>query len=593
MADEARLNELLDLVEQARAEGDTDTEQKAVAAYKRESAPTAPVAIPGIGGMGNFNPFASRIQADASRGMAELGMTPENVANPTLNALGPLETVMQGGSGLAGMLAGGWSGIGQGVKNTFAPQPDAMQAGDRVRQVQGAMTYQPRTGLGQGMSRIVGLPGEAWSAGTNWAGEKTTDVTGSPLLGTTIKTAGDLAPALLSGGETLTTRGIASGARTGRYAGKQPQAIPTTEQLKSATTAMYKAADDEGVVIRPESTQRVVDMLHALAKEENLSATRLPPKMGEAVTILKERIANKDPLTLKDADKVRQLIKDAADSTDPTDRRMGVIAKDQFDDYLDTLSPEDTLAGNSARGVALLEEARGLHRRRKNSELVDDMEERASVTAEKNYTQAGIEHAIRGEFSTLAKNMREKKKYSPEEWAAIQKVAKPGVFANTMRNVGKFDPSKGGMGATLGLGVGGGLGATVGGLLGGPAGAGAGAMAGQAALGTAAHLANRKSLSITKRNVEGAREALVGRGESSRPGLLSNDKPLVSSHGLLGEAKARPVGEIRGDLQVLDAEVKRLAEIGPVADTVRKSVEAEVVRLRRELAAAESQAASL
>lgn len=39
MADEARLNELLDLVEQARAEGDTATEQKAIAAYKSANAP--------------------------------------------------------------------------------------------------------------------------------------------------------------------------------------------------------------------------------------------------------------------------------------------------------------------------------------------------------------------------------------------------------------------------------------------------------------------------------------------------------------------------------------------------------------------------
>jgi hypothetical protein len=41
MADEARLNELLDLVEQARSEGDSATEQKAIAAYKSESGAVA------------------------------------------------------------------------------------------------------------------------------------------------------------------------------------------------------------------------------------------------------------------------------------------------------------------------------------------------------------------------------------------------------------------------------------------------------------------------------------------------------------------------------------------------------------------------
>ncbi len=43
MADEARLHELLDLVEQSRQEGDTVTEQKATAAYKRESQAQQPV----------------------------------------------------------------------------------------------------------------------------------------------------------------------------------------------------------------------------------------------------------------------------------------------------------------------------------------------------------------------------------------------------------------------------------------------------------------------------------------------------------------------------------------------------------------------
>lgn len=41
MSDEARLNELLDLVEQARAEGDKETEAKAIAAYRQASVPGA------------------------------------------------------------------------------------------------------------------------------------------------------------------------------------------------------------------------------------------------------------------------------------------------------------------------------------------------------------------------------------------------------------------------------------------------------------------------------------------------------------------------------------------------------------------------
>ncbi len=577
MADEARLNEILDLVEQARAEGDAVTEQKAIAAYKRE---TAPIVEPAPAG-GGYNPFASALTGSGQVGMAELGMTPENVKDPILNALGPLETMGQMGTGLAGAALGGVAGIGQGIYNTLFPDPTNTSATDRVSKVQNAIMYQPRTGLGSGMSRVVGLPGEVYGAGTNKLGEVVTDVTGSPVLGAAIKTGGDIAPAFLSRGSVKSTP-----KPKGEYIPKVDP-IKTTEQLRAEKAALYKASEETGVVIRPESTQKIIDMVRATAKEENLSATRLPPKMKEAVEILEERIANKEPLTLKDADKVRQLFKSAIESTDGTDRLLGAVARDKLDEFLENLSPADTLAGNTAEGLRLLQEARATHRRMKNSEMLDDMEERASVMAEKNYTQAGEEHALRSEFGTLAKNMKAKKKFTPEEWAAIQQVAKPGAFANTMRGVGKFDPARSGMGATLGLGIGGGVGATIGGLAAGPAGAGAGALAGQAALGTAANLANRKALGITKKNVANAREVLVG-----PRGLLSSDKPLVQPRGLLSQP-SRSATEIRADLQVLDAEVLRLKAMGPVADTVRTSVEAEVARLRQELSAAESQAGLL
>jgi hypothetical protein len=551
--------------------------------------PAQPASVPGIGGMGNFNPFASRVQADASRGMSELGMTPENVANPLTNALGPLETVGQAGSGLLGMVAGGWAGIGQGLKNTFAPQPDAMTAGDRVNQVAGGITYQPRTGLGQGMSRIVGLPGEAWSAGTTKAGEFGTDVTGSPFVGATIKTLGDLAPAAATAGESAAfTRGITRGSPNGSYTPKI-EPLRTTDELKAASNATYKAADEQGVVIRPESTQKAIDIFRRVAEEENLG--KLPPKLNEAVTILQDRLAAKKPLSLKDADKVRQLINDAFKSQDAGDQRLAAIVKDQYDGYLETLSPTDTLAGNSAHGVALLGEARDLWGRAKKSEMLDSMENKAGLTGESKYTQAGLEHALRQEFLRLAKNDREMKKLSPEEQAAIRKVAAPGAKANLVRNVGKMDPTRGGMAANINTVVGGGLGAAMGGLLGGIPGAAGGAVVGPALIGGAANLANRSALKTTQRNVANARETLVGRGQQQGGLLTSGNKPLTQPRGLLG-TNARPLTEIRNDLQVLDAEVKRLAEMGPVADTVRKSVEAELALLRRELATAESQGAS-
>lgn len=72
MPNESRLNELLDLVEQARSEGDSATEQKAIAAYRKESAPRASEAT-----------AADRTQAvgaGMNRGLAGLAGLPVDTA---------------------------------------------------------------------------------------------------------------------------------------------------------------------------------------------------------------------------------------------------------------------------------------------------------------------------------------------------------------------------------------------------------------------------------------------------------------------------------------------------------------------------------
>lgn len=123
MANEARLNELLDLVEQARAEGDTDTERKAIAAYKAESNPQTlaqrnpaefdsaspqwqakygPTA--GMSGGEKFLAGAGKAFVDLGRGVGQLfgGVSRQDVAQSrALDA--PL---MQSGAAKAGNIVG-------------------------------------------------------------------------------------------------------------------------------------------------------------------------------------------------------------------------------------------------------------------------------------------------------------------------------------------------------------------------------------------------------------------------------------------------------------------------------------------------------
>jgi hypothetical protein len=493
MADEARLNELLDLVEQARAEGDSETEQKAIAAYKRESAPAAPP-VQAIGA-GGYNPMLGRLAGATQAGMGKLGVTPE-METQGFNPAGMLEPFLQAGTGAAGGIAGGLAGILQGGYNAVVPQRfEGPQAADRVRQVQGAMTYQPRTGLGAVASTMIGAPGQAYQAGTNFLGEKATDLTGSPAFGTLIKTAGDVAPMVAGARMSSAPTGPR---RTGAYESTKFD-VPTTQTLKTASQAAYKAADEAGVIVPVEGYAKSLGNVQTMVTKEGIDPT-LHPKSVAVLKRLEE--ASGKPLTLQEAETLRKIALDAEDDLNPVtrqptpDARLAGKIVDELDESIDALSVNSP--------------ARALWARSRRSQMIDRAIERAEIKAGAQYTQAGMEHALRTEFKQLALNERRMRGLTKDQQAAVRKVAAGGPLENTLRALGKFDPTSSVVAAAGSLGTS----ALMAPLTGGAS----------AVLPALGFLGKRVATNMTKRNVDKAREALVGRGVEPMPSTLNVPK---------------------------------------------------------------------
>jgi hypothetical protein len=564
MADEARLNELLDLVEQARAEGDTATEAKAVAAYRRESAPAAPPAFgPNLAGI---TPQMMQGQFFANTGgrvADSIGITEANSRNGAAQFAGPLEVAAQAGTGLLGTIAGGLAGTGQSLWNSAVPKSmEGPSGADRVRQIQGAMTYQPRTGAGAGLSNVLGLPGKAITAGSEYLGGKTTDATGSPLLGTAVETIGEILPTLI-GARMVNTK--AGPKPDGKYV-ETKYDVPTTEQLTSAAKSAYADAKSSGVVVPAESYSKALTRIQDAIKAEGINST-LHPKTTAVLKQLEES-AGKN-LSITDAENLRRVIQEVAGDLDPVTRKPTGDAfraskiLDEFDDAIDQLSVNS--------------DARSKWARSRKSQMLDDMIHRAEIRAGAHYTQAGMEHALRQEFKQLAMNPRRMRGLDANQRTAIEKVAKGGPVENTLRALGKFDPTTGGMGTLVSLGTSAIAAPFTGGL--------------SMALPLAGFGGKRAATKMTERNVDAAREALVGRGlNGGLLGAAPAKQPFGAQRGSAGAQAVRSPAELRREIDSLDFEVQRLASMGPVTSTIRASVEAEVARLRRELAAAEAQA---
>lgn len=419
-------------------------------------------------------------------------LAPEQQASPIAgavkNAHGAMwEPLLSVGSSAIAAPVAGFAGIGQSLKNLVSP---GMQAGDRVSQVREAMTYQPRTAAGQGMAGAIAYPFEKLARGANAVGNaiampdqpgtyispsagnyglpaiRQNETGANPLrsaAGAVANTAIQAAPSLLLKGRGKPAEVPANVPRNpsmGRGAGAVPeQAVseapavqrpsrlagvpdetPSKEALKAASQAAYKRAEEAGAVISRESFDTAKNAITSMLEKDGLDPT-LHPSTTAALKRLRE---TEGPVTLEKLETLRRIAKDAQGSNVPADKRLAGKIVETIDNYADTLATKDLIAG-SPEAVGALKEARGLYSRARKSETIQEMIDRAETKAGAHYTQAGMEHALRQEFKTLALNQKRLRMFTKEEQAAIKQIAKGGAWENALRNIGKFDPSSGGM----------------------------------------------------------------------------------------------------------------------------------------------------
>jgi hypothetical protein len=499
-----------------------------------QAAPQAPAQQqeqpPVMGGMGGYNPFAGRLMGGAQVINDAVGIQPTDKFGMA-ETLGPAEAALSGVTSAAALPLSGIAGIAS------SPFTDPAKVIERVKQL---LTYRPRTNIGAGMANVAGMPGQAWSGATTRAGEFVTDKTGSPALGAFIKTTGDIAPAVassrMSGPRVART---SEPKRTGDYQRPAPDPIPTTAELTSAAKDAYKQGKESGVVVPADNYSKALERIHGVVKEEGIS-DKLHPKTSALLQHLDESSGKN--LTITEAENLRRVIQEVAGDLDPVTRKPTADAfraskiLDEFDDAVEQLSVNS--------------EARALWSRSRRSQMIDDMIERAETKAGAHYTQAGMEHALRQEFKQLALNPRRMRGLTKAQKVAIVRVARGGAMENTLRALGKFDPTTGGVAALASVGTGSLLAPLTGGA--------------GLALPALGFGAKRLATRATSRNVDAAREALVGRGmpnaaqRATAPPTRSNAAKPTSPEEVKARVQAKALEKVQTEIQRLLEEAERL-----------------------------------
>lgn len=98
------------------------------------------------------------------------------------------------------------------------------------------------------------------------------------------------------------------------------------------------------------------------------------------------------------------------------------------------------------------EEARAAYATAIKADLMQKAFSDAELSAGSNYTQAGMEKAIQGEFKKIAKSKNFTAMFTPEEQAAIKNVVNPGGVQKAMKLFGGMAP-KGGLSLMFNVGM--------------------------------------------------------------------------------------------------------------------------------------------
>lgn len=311
--------------------------------------------------------------------------------------------------------------------------------------------------------------------------------------------------------------GMAEGVALARGAPK----VPSLDELRKMKTATYKTAEQQGVVIAPQSVQKfAVDISDDLLKN-NVVSDKLHPQTLAALDSIRAEAAKNAPMSLERADILRQEVTGAFENASSRDARLLSKVKAGLDDFLDNISPGDTISGDAAVAVPILKEARSLAQREFKAAEIQKLIDLAENSASTNYSASGLEQALRVQFKNfnakLIKDPQLARSFTNAERAAIEKVARGGAAGNALRFFGKWNPS-----GPVSAGAGAGLGTAVGLATGSPY-LGVGTALGIAGMGGAA----RQGATIsTMGNAQRA-------GELMRGGMMFQGQPQPNSAVLL------------------------------------------------------------
>jgi len=246
------------------------------------------------------------------------------------------------------------------------------------------------------------------------------------------------APLAASTGQTVTEltdnplAGLVAGIGTSVAAGVRPvkrTAAPTAEELKTQSKANYDILDRSNFEL---DNQQFVTHMGGMANKLRSSSGYDPRIMPDVDAALAQLTAG-NPKNVQELNTLRTIVSNAAKSTKPAERKAASQLLDEFDDYVMNAPPSAAVTSDKT-AIKAWKDARADYAKMKKSEMITDIIENADVS------QGSKEANIASQLSSLAKNDKKMRFFTPDEQEAIRASAKGGSLQTMLRTIAKFTP---------------------------------------------------------------------------------------------------------------------------------------------------------
>lgn len=238
--------------------------------------------------------------------------------------------------------------------------------------------------------------------------------------------------------------GLAGGAVAGRLVAPKGPGAPSVQTLEQKAADLY-AKGEARPGADPQSVSRFSQRIGGVLQAESLVT---PTGRNLADGNVRKFLDVIDdfqgqPMTPREMQNARKFLTDAAASSDPSDRRVGMLLLKEFDDWRNAAVPEFKAADQ-------------IYGRMKRAKDVDWRIEKAENRAASTGTGGNAVNAMRQNIRQILDNPAARRGYSAEEIKAMEAIVRGDTATNAARLVGRLSPTSGAiplMANIVGVGV--------------------------------------------------------------------------------------------------------------------------------------------